>query len=43
MSQQAAAGQGAGRGGGGRKGQYFPRGGGIEIVKRHKSAISDIA
>jgi hypothetical protein len=43
MSQQAAAGQGAGRGGGGRKGWYFPRGGGIEIVKLHKPAISKTA
>ncbi len=42
MSQQAAAGQGAGRGGSGKKGRYFPRGGGIEIVKPHKSAISEI-
>jgi hypothetical protein len=43
MSQQAAAGQGAGRSGSGRKGRYFPRRGGIEIVKPHKSAISKIA
>jgi hypothetical protein len=42
MSQQAAAGQGAGSGGGVRKGRYFPRGGGIKIVKPHKSAISEI-
>ncbi len=43
MSQQAAAGRGARRGGGRRKGRYLPRGGGIEIVKPHKSAISEIA
>jgi hypothetical protein len=43
MSQQAAAGRGAGRSGGRRKGRYFPRGGGIKIVKLHKSAISKIA
>jgi hypothetical protein len=42
MSQQAAVGQGAGPGGSGRKGWYFPRGGGIKIVKPHKSAISKI-
>jgi hypothetical protein len=43
MSQQATVGQGAGRSGGGRKGQYFPQGGGIEIAKLHKSTISKIA
>jgi hypothetical protein len=43
MSQQAAAGQGAGCGSGGRKGRFFPRGGGIKIVKPHKSTISEIA
>jgi hypothetical protein len=42
MSRQAAAGQGAGHGGGGRKGRYFPREGGIKIVKPHKSTISEI-
>jgi hypothetical protein len=43
MSQEAAVGRGAGRGGGGKKGRYFPRGEGIEIVKPHKSAIREIA
>jgi hypothetical protein len=45
MSQQAAAGQGAGpggRGGGRRKLRYFPPGGG-EATKGFKSAISEIA
>ena len=45
MSQQAAAGRGAGpagRGGGGRKPRYFPRAGG-EATKGFKSAISEIA
>jgi hypothetical protein len=42
MSQQAAAGQGAGCSGG-RRHQYFARGGGIDAVKPHKSAISEIA
>jgi hypothetical protein len=45
MSQQAAAGQGAGPGGcsgGGRKPRYFPQGGG-EATKGFKSAISEIA
>ncbi len=43
MSQQAAARRGAGRSGGRWKGRYFSRGQGIEIVKPHKSAISEIA
>jgi hypothetical protein len=42
MSQQAAAGQGAGCGGG-RKHRYFTQGGGINTVKQHKSAVSEIA
>ena len=45
MSQQAAAGRGAGpagRGGGGRKPRYFPQAGG-EATKGFKSAISKIA
>jgi hypothetical protein len=42
MSQQAAVGQGAGRGGG-RKHWYFTQGGGINAVKPHKLAISEIA
>ncbi len=42
MSQQAAAGQGAGRGGR-RKHWYFAQGGGINAVKPHKLAISAIA
>jgi hypothetical protein len=42
MSQQAAVGQGAGRGGG-RKHWYFARGGGFNVVKPHRSAISEIA
>jgi hypothetical protein len=45
MSQQAAAGQGAGPagcGGGGRKARYFPQAGG-EATKGFKSAISKIA
>ncbi len=42
MSQQAAAGQVAGCGGG-RKHQYFAQGGGINAVKPHKSAITEIA
>jgi hypothetical protein len=45
MSQQAAAGQGAGptgRSGGGRKPRYLPRAGG-EATKGFKSAISEIA
>jgi hypothetical protein len=43
MSQQAAAGQGAGCGGG-RKPRYFPRGGGIDVLaKGYKSAIMEIA
>ena len=42
MSQQAAAGQGAGRGGG-RKPWYFPRGRGIDTVaKAYKSSIPGI-
>ena len=44
MSQQAAAGQGAGpagRGGGGRKPRYFPRAG-LEATKGFKSGISKI-
>ena len=42
MSQQAAAGRGAGRGGG-RKPQYFPRGRGIDTAtKAYKSSISGI-
>ena len=42
MSQQAAAGQGANCSGG-RKHRYFAQGGGIDAVKPHKSAISEIA
>jgi hypothetical protein len=42
MSQQATAGQGAGCDGG-RKHWYFARGGGINVVKLHKLAISEIA
>jgi hypothetical protein len=43
MSQQAAAGQRAGRGGG-RKPKYYPRGGGIEAsMKGYKSLIAEIA
>jgi hypothetical protein len=42
MSQQAATEQGAGRGSG-RKHRYFAQGGGIDTVKPHKSAISEIA
>ena len=42
MSQQAAAGRGAGRGGG-RKLRYFPRGRGIDMVtKAYKSLIPGI-
>jgi hypothetical protein len=41
MSQQAAAGQEAGRGGG-RKHRYFAPGGGIDEVKLYKSAILEI-
>jgi hypothetical protein len=41
MSQQAATGQGAGCGGR-RKHRYFARGGCIDTVKPHKSAISEI-
>ena len=41
MSQQAAAGQGAGRGGSGR--QYYPRKGGVDhVLKAYKSVISEI-
>jgi hypothetical protein len=42
MSQQATAGQGAGHGSG-RKHWYFAQGGGIDAVKPHKWAISEIA
>ena len=42
MSQQAAAGQGAGHCSG-RKHWYFSQGGGIDAVKPHKLAISEIA
>jgi hypothetical protein len=42
MSQQATAGQGAGHGSG-RKHRYFNQGGGIDTVKLHKLAISEIA
>jgi hypothetical protein len=42
MSQQAAVGQGAGRGGR-RKNRYFAGGGGIDVVKPHKLAMSEIA
>jgi hypothetical protein len=43
MSQQAAAGQGAGCGGG-RKPRYFPRGGGINVLAEgYKSTIIEIA
>jgi hypothetical protein len=43
MSQQAAAGQGTGRGGG-RKPRYFPRGRGVDhLTKAFKSMISEIA
>jgi hypothetical protein len=42
MSQQAAAGRGAGRGSG-KKHWYFAQGGGIDAVKPHKLAISEIA
>jgi hypothetical protein len=43
MSQQAAAGQGAGRDGR-RKPKYYPQGGGIEaLVKAYKSSIAKIA
>jgi hypothetical protein len=43
MSQQAAAGQGAGRGSG-RKPRYFPRGEGINVpAKGYKSVITEIA
>jgi hypothetical protein len=42
MSQQAVAGQGAGRGGG-RKPQYFPKGRGMDtMAKAYKSSISGI-
>jgi hypothetical protein len=42
MSQQAAAGQGAGCGGG-RKPKYYPQGGGIEaLAKAYKSSITEI-
>jgi hypothetical protein len=42
MSQQAAAGRGAGRGGG-RKPQYFPKGRGMDtMAKAYKSSISGI-
>jgi hypothetical protein len=43
MSQQAAGGQGAGCSGGARKGQYFPKGGGIDATKPHKSPIAEIS
>ena len=42
MSQQAAVGQGAGRGSG-RKHCYFTRGGVINTMKPHKLALSEIA
>jgi hypothetical protein len=42
MSQQAAAGQGAGWGGGEREPCYFFQGGGIKAAKPHKSAILEI-
>jgi hypothetical protein len=42
MSQQATVGQGAGCGSR-RKHRYFARGGGINAVKPHKLAISEIA
>ena len=43
MSHQAAAGQGAWRSGG-RKPQYYPRGGGVDLAsKAYKSMISEIA
>jgi hypothetical protein len=45
MSQQAAAGRGAGRGGG-RKPRYFPRKGGgnfTATAKAYKSPITEIA
>ena len=43
MSQQAAAGRGAGRGGG-RKLQYYPQGGGVNLAsKTYKLTISKIA
>jgi hypothetical protein len=43
MSQQAAAGQGAGSGGR-RKPKHYPRGGGIEAsAKAYKSSITEIA
>jgi hypothetical protein len=41
MSQQAAARRGVGRSGG-RKHRYFAQGGGINAVKPHKLAISEI-
>ncbi len=42
MSQQAAARQGARRGGG-RKPKYYPRGGGIEASRKaYKSVIAEI-
>jgi hypothetical protein len=44
MSQQAAAGRGAGRGGSGRGPRYYPRKGGVDHTsKAYKSAISEIA
>ncbi len=44
MSQQAAAGRGAGRGGSGRGPRYYPRKGGVDhTLKAYKSAISEIA
>jgi hypothetical protein len=43
MSQQAAAGQGAGLGGGGRKAGYFSGGGGIKAAKPNKLLITEIA
>jgi hypothetical protein len=42
MSQQAAAGEGAGCGSG-RKHRYFAQGGDIDALKPHKLAISEIA
>ncbi len=43
MSQQDAGGQGAGCSSGARKGWYFPKGGGIDTTKPHKSPITEIA
>ena len=42
MSQQAAAGRGAGHGGGRRKAQYFSQEGGIKVAKPHKLLITEI-